>query len=130
MKILIAALFILVISSTIYSQADWVSFYETKSGNWYYDRNSILKSTTESNVIKVWMKLYYSIPMYDKLAEKYSEYVLYQYMFYCSPRLIELTTMVVYFADGSVVSKDYDNNVPESIVPDTPPDGLLKIICE
>lgn len=131
MKNIIIAFLWLIISTEIFSQADWVYFFNTDDGDWYYDRNSILVSQSDNNKLKVWIKLEFTTLHYDKYKGKYTETTMYQDIYYCSQRMFESVNIISYFTDGSTYSMPkYLLGELRDIVPGTVGDALLSIICK
>lgn len=132
MKRILVVFSLFVIAQVVNSQAEWIYFFTTSDGDWYYDRNSILVATDNNKeYYKVWIKLIYANPEFDESEYKYKETILYQDIYYCGQRLVKTASMITYFTDNTFrQAPKYILGRLEDIIPNTPPDGMYDLLCE
>jgi hypothetical protein len=130
MKVLTILVFTFLFSKLSHSQANWIYFFSSNNGHWYYDSNSVL-ADDNYNKCKVWMKIVYNQPEYYESVDKFADEVLYLNTIFCKVRQYEYGDIVFYFTDNSseISTKKFPGEGINNIIPGTAMDGLYSIIC-
>ena len=107
----------------------WIYYFENSEGQlWYYDYETAVRDS-KSNAY-VWVKVEYSIPVYDTYRKKYKTKVLLRFKIECYNYKIGIMSGITYFDDGTLFSYDNDYVDMETVAPETMGESLFKEFCK